>query len=217
VKLVAAWIGMLVVAGVVAISCSIKHPSEQFECATQADCDALGDNRVCTDGLCVGTGGNGKDAGVDAVKRDAAGPDAAVCPAACTSCSPEQKECLIDCAANPSACVPQVICPTGWACDIRCTTQNACRNGIDCRNSTSCSVDCAGNSACRNIACGPGSCDVSCTGINSCRGIQCGPSCACDVTCGGGALCESVFCTALTCRTFEGGCDSMRTGCETCP
>lgn len=217
-KLVAAWLVMVVVAGVVAVSCSIKHPSEEFECATQADCDALGDGRVCTDGLCVVTGGNnGKDAGIDAARRDAALPDAAVCPSQCTSCDLAQKSCTVDCQVNPAMCNGPIVCPTGFACDIKCTTQNACRSGVDCRNSTACNVDCAGTSACRNVACGPGTCEVLCTGLNACRGVQCGPSCACDVACSNAALCESVFCTALTCRTFAGGCDSARTGCDTCP
>jgi len=220
VKLVVAWLAVLVLAVATASSCSIKHPSEQFECDTQADCDALGDGRECVDGLCVVLGGGSgtkKDAGTDPRPDAPLPPDAATCPSQCTACDLQRKECLIDCAANPAGCNGQVVCPPGFACNIKCSTPNACRNGVSCLDATACNIECSGFGSCRNVACGPGRCRTSCSGTDSCRGIACGQSCACDVLCPDPARCENVVCTALTCGTFSGGCTSMRTGCNTCP
>ncbi|MDQ3370240.1 MAG: hypothetical protein M3680_32890 [Myxococcota bacterium] len=218
-KLVISWLGMLVLAGIVAASCSIKHPSDELACESQARCDEIGEGRECLGGYCVVPGGGGKvDAGPGPdARRDAAAPDATVCPAQCTSCNTSTKECIVDCAMSPSLCSAQIVCPAGWDCNLKCTTQNSCRNGVNCLDAKSCVVDCAGNSSCRNVACGPGECEVTCSGVNSCRGVACGQSCACDVRCAAPALCENVICTALQCNTLDGGCTSLRAGCETCP
>ncbi len=218
-KIVVIWITLIGLAIATASSCSVKHPSEQYACETQADCEALGEGRVCSDGLCVVPGGGKLDAGVviDAAKRDAAMPDASVCPAGCTSCDHQRMECVVDCSMSPNGCSTQIVCPVGWACTIKCNVANSCRNGVNCLMSTACNVECSGNSSCRNVACGTGPCKVGCTGTNSCRGISCGASCACDVTCPQAALCDNVICTSLQCDTFDGGCTSSRTGCETCP
>lgn len=218
-KLIVASIAALFLAVVTVSSCSVKHPSEQYECDTQADCDALGDGRTCMDGLCVGgSGGGKKDAGVvDAARPDAQlPPDAATCPSQCTSCDLTAKTCVIDCAVNPQACLPQVICPAGFACNIKCSSPNSCRNGVSCVMGTACNIECTSFGSCRNVQCGLGRCRVNCAGGDSCRGVSCGQSCACDVLCPDPARCENVICTSPTCDTFSGGCTSQRPGCTTC-
>jgi hypothetical protein len=214
-KIVVAWLCLIALALVTAGSCSIKHASDQYECTTNADCADLGDNRVCSEGLCV-VPGNVKDAAAGDAPRGDAAVDAAVCPAQCTSCNLEKKECVIDCQANPAGCMNQMTCPTGFSCIIKCSTPSSCRNGIDCRNGTGCAVECSNNFACRNIACGPGPCEVTCSGSQSCSGISCGMSCACDVKCDIGASCFNVLCGKQVCDTGL-GCSSAPTGCDTCP
>ncbi len=214
-KLVVAWLCLVALALITTGSCSIKHASGQYECDTTADCADLGDNRVCADGLCVVPGGT-KDAAVDAPKPKDAAPDAAVCPAQCTSCNLEKKECTVDCNANPALCTGQMTCPAGYSCNIKCDTPSSCRNGIDCRLGTACTIECSGSFACRNIACGPGICNVSCAGNNSCSGISCGMSCACDVKCGATSSCFNVICNKAFCDTGL-GCSSEPQGCNTCP
>src|SRR5262249_51330558 len=106
VKVVIAWLCLVAVA----ISCSIKHASEQYECDSNDDCAALGDNRVCGGGICVVPGGeNPKDGGIDSRPPDAP-PDGQmlVCPPQCTSCNLEKKECVIDCNQNATTCASQI-------------------------------------------------------------------------------------------------------------
>jgi hypothetical protein len=218
-KLLVAWLTLIALALVIAGSCSIKHASDQFECETNADCANLEDNRVCSEGLCVVPGGTKKDAGVDGKTGDAI-PDSAQCPAGCTQCSPEKKECTIDCSQNPTLCASTtttaVKCPTGWSCIIKCNMSSSCRNGIDCLTATGCQIECSGSFACRNVSCGAGPCDVSCTGSSSCSGVSCGTSCACDVECGPNANCFNVICSKPMCDTGI-GCTSQANGCNTCP
>jgi hypothetical protein len=218
VKVIVAWLALVVLALVVAGSCSIKHSSEQYECETNADCQDLGDGRVCSDGLCVVPGGNIKDAALgDAPRPGDASPDAAlVCPPQCTSCNLDKKECIIDCSQNPQGCTNQMKCPTGFSCNIKCNTTNSCRNGIDCLTSNGCAIECSGFSSCRNVACGPGPCLLNCTASQSCGGISCGQSCACDVKCGVTASCFNVTCTKPACDTGA-GCSSEPNTCDTCP
>ena len=217
-KIVIAWLALVVLAAVTAGSCSIKHQSEQYECDTTADCVDLGDGRVCSEGLCVVPGGGTKDAAVDAPssKKDAAVDAQAACPPQCTSCNAGNKECVIDCQQNPQACMGQMACPAGYACTIKCNTSSSCRNGINCLQAAACTVECTGSFACRNVACGAGPCDVTCSGNNSCSGISCGSSCACDVKCGDNASCFNVICTSPFCDTGL-GCSSQPTTCDTCP
>jgi hypothetical protein len=213
VKVVIAWLCLVAVA----ISCSIKHASEQYECDTNDDCAALGDNRVCSEGICVVPGGAPKDAAVDGKLPVDAPPDASlVCPPGCTSCNLEKKECVIDCNANTTLCAAQITCPLGWACNVKCNTSSSCRMGINCTQASSCNIECTGNFACRNIACGPGECDIKCTGNQTCAGINCNNSCACDVACNIGASCFNVSCTKFQCDTGP-GCSSEPQGCDTCP
>lgn len=213
-KLAIASIWFAIVIGVaMAGSCSVTHRSGEFDCEKQSDCPA---GRTCTDNLCV-VNGTGIDAGPGDGPKDGNGlPDAFVCPTTCTSCIPETMTCKIDCGVSAATCNGPIACPTGWNCDILCTTANSCRSGIDCLGSKSCTVECKGNSSCRNIACGDGPCDVNCSGTNSCRGVACGQSCKCDVACApAAASCESVTCTSNTCSTFP-GCTSQFPGCDTC-
>lgn len=214
-KLVIGWLCLVALALVAASSCSIKHQSEQYECDTNADCADLGENRVCSDGLCVVPGGGMKDAAVDGARPDTP-PDAAMCPEQCTSCNPEKKECVVDCQQKPALCMNQMTCPTGWSCDYKCNTSSSCRNGINCLTATGCTVACTGAFSCRNVACGPGPCEVTCEGNNSCSGISCGQSCACDVKCGTNANCFNVICTKPQCDIGL-GCSSQPFGCDVCP
>ena len=225
-KVVAAWLCMVVLALVVAGSCSIKHSSEQYECETNGDCADLGENRVCSEGLCVVPGGGGgKDASVDASRVDAPPIDGPplVCPPQCTSCNLEKKECNVDCAndPDPTTCASQITCPAGFSCAIKCNSASSCRMGISCAAATACKIECSGFGSCRNVQCGPGACDVNCSGSQSCGGatsggISCGQSCACDVTCGTSANCFNVTCTKPQCDIGR-GCSSEPATCDTCP
>lgn len=213
-KLVVAWLALLALAGGVAGSCAIRHRSDVFECETANDCDS---GRVCNDGLCTVPGTDPPDGGVkNDARRDAATPDAFVCPELCTACNPTTKTCTLDCTAAPNRCNQNIVCPTGWNCNIKCNTQGSCRSGVNCLGSASCSVECTGRDACRGVACGNGACKVTCSGIGSCRGVDCGDSCACDVSCNTSALCEFVTCTSPLCELGR-GCTSSAPTCETCP
>jgi hypothetical protein len=219
-KIIVAWLCLVAFALALAGSCSIKHPSEQYECDTNADCVELGDNRVCSGGLCVVPGGTMSDAATDGGRVDAL-PDASLmCPSQCTQCNTEKKECVIDCNAQPTKCdsnAGQVVCPAGWNCNIKCNTGSSCRNGVNCLNSQSCNVECTGNFSCRNVACGPGPCQVNCAGNQSCSGVSCGQSCACDVKCTPGvSSCFNVICKSAFCDIGL-GCSSEPNGCDTCP
>jgi hypothetical protein len=217
VKVIIAWLALVALALVAAGSCSIKHSSEQYECETNADCQDLGDGRVCSEGLCVIPGGGIKDAAQGDGRPGDAPPDAAlVCPEQCTSCNLEKKECIIDCNQNPMGCAGPMKCPTGFSCNIKCNTSSSCRMGIDCLTATGCAIECSGNFSCRGVACGPGPCNVNCSGNQSCGGISCGQSCACDVKCGTIASCFNVTCTKPACDTGL-GCSSEPATCDTCP
>jgi len=202
---------VIVIAIAMGGSCSVNHPSAQFDCEKQSDCPT---GRVCSDNLCVVTG-SGSDAGGDG--KDAGHPDALACPTTCTSCVLETMSCKIDCAISPATCNSQVVCPEGWNCDIVCSPGNSCRNGVDCQAGKSCIIECKGASSCRNIACGEGPCDVICSGVGSCRNISCGNSCKCDVDCQVNSLCDTVVCTSPNCDAGF-GCSSLFPGCTTtCP
>ena len=217
-KVIVAWLALVVLALVVAGSCSIKHSSEQYECETNADCQELGDGRVCSEGLCVIPGGNIKDAAIsDAPRPPDAPADALVCPPQCTSCNLGKKECIIDCNQQGANCTDAMKCPTGFSCNIKCNTPSSCRMGIDCLTSTGCAIECTGGFSCRNIACGPGPCNVTCSGNNSCSGISCGQSCACDVKCTPVvSSCFNVTCSKPACDPGL-GCSSEPPTCDTCP
>ena len=213
-KLVVAWLSVLVVIAVSAGSCSINHKSGEFECTKQSDC---GNGRTCTGGYCVLPGGT-----VDAPKNDGPitdGPPGDVsntCPAQCTSCNTGTHTCKIDCAVT--SCNGAVVCPPGWNCDVECTVANSCRSGVTCPpQGNACTINCSGTGACRTLDCGTGKCDVNCSGSMSCRGVDCTGSCGCDVKCGVGAACEAVTCTSFQCDTGLGCSSSVVPSCETCP
>ena len=219
-KVVVAWLCMIALALVAAGSCSIKHSSEQFECDTNADCVDLGDNRVCSEGLCVIPGGNMKDASMGDTLRDAFILDAPlVCPPQCTSCNLEKKECTVDCQndPDPATCANQIKCPPGFSCVVKCNTANSCRMGVDCISGTSCKIECTGFGSCRTLACGPGPCDVTCAGNQSCGNVTCNQSCACDVKCATGAYCFNTTCSLPPQCDVGVGCSSQPAGCDTCP
>ena len=207
------WFGFAAtVLAVAAVSCSINHRSSQFECETTADCEA---GRTCSDGLCVTPGFI--DAGVlDGPRKDGPLPDAAVCPPGCTSCAPG-RVCIIDCSVAGSGCNAQLVCPVGWNCDIRCSTDNSCRAGVNCTAGASCTLQCTGRNSCRGVACGPGICNVGCTGANSCESVTCGASCACDVRCSFGASCLTALCPRPECDPGRGCSSTLAPVCDTCP
>lgn len=218
-KLVIAWLAALTIAGVTWVACAIPHKSTDYECTTQDDCAAL-PGRVCSGGFCVVTNGPVIDAGRPDAPRPPTDAPMAVCPAQCTSCDVSGKVCEIDCAVTSCTANAPIVCPTGWNCDIACSTPNSCRGGINCTTAASCTIGCTGVGSCRSIGCGAGACAISCEGDNSCRGINCAQACACDVKCGDGADCEAITCKqvqAFQCGVFGGGCTSERIGCDTCP
>jgi len=203
-KWIFVWFGAasLVVAAA-AGSCSINHRSPSYECDTNQDCDT---GRTCSEGLCVTSGGT--DGGVKP-------PDATVCPAQCTSCTPG-KVCVIDCSAGAN-CSREIACPAGFHCDLRCNVDGACRSGVSCTGALSCSVQCSGRSACRNLTCGAGPCSVNCSGSMSCESVFCGTSCACDVRCAFAASCFNVLCTRPECDPGRGCSATAFPICDTCP
>ena len=215
-KIVVFWLCALGLAFATASSCSIDHKSGDFECTTQADCTG---GRQCMDGYCVVPGGviDAPKTG-DGPRPDAPRPDApmSMCPAQCSSCDENTKECVIDCAVTN--CVnTTIVCPTGWNCDIECSTPNSCRNGVNCSNAKSCDISCTGQGSCRQLVSGIGPMKVKCEAQGSCRGVNCDASCACDVTCSDPAECSFLTCSTPSCGVLGGGCTSQRQGCETCP
>lgn len=212
-KLVFAWLSMLVLAALTAGSCSIEHRTTEFECDKQADCTG---GRTCTGGYCVLPGGSVDAPKGDAPKTDGPLPDSNpnVCPAQCTSCVSGTNTCKIDCAVT--SCNGAVICPPGMNCEVACTVANSCRNGVQCDATHNCNITCSGSGSCRSLECGSGKCDVKCTGAQSCRGVDCNQACACDVSCAVGATCEAVTCTTFQCDTGL-GCSSQLPVCENCP
>ena len=204
-KLAALALVALGLAIVAAGSCSVSHRSGDFACQTQGDCSK---DRTCIDGFCALT----SDAGIDAQLP----PDAALCPAGCTSCVVGQKSCTIDCSLN-GGCKQQVVCPTGWSCNVLCSRTDACSNGVICPSGTACTVTCSGLRSCKAIACGTGRCSVDCTGSSSCQDVRCGLACACDVVCHINSSCSNLSCRpGCTSPSQFGGCTSAPTGCNTC-
>jgi len=191
-------------------ACSVNHASDKYACNETTPCS---DGRVCDNGFCVLAGS------IDAPKPmgDANRTDSntAGCPAGCTTCSVQQKTCLIDCQFG--GCNNTVTCPAGYKCDIRCNLDNSCRNGVNCQLGTGCEIECSGKAACQNIQCGAGPCDVACGGTQSCRGVNCGNSCACDVACTGSQACEAITCTSPACISSNiKGCTSEPMFCHSC-
>jgi len=196
-------------------ACSINHRSDEVACVFDNDCG--GNGKVCRDNQCVG--GTDTDGGP---KKDAPPPkpDAFVCPFPCTSCEMSTNTCIVDCSVNPNACEGQVVCPAGFNCDIRCSTDNSCRNGVNCTMGIDCTIECTGVSSCRGLVCGTGACKVGCNALDACRNVQCGNACACDTECSNGARCENIFCKQGPnglCKFTFGGCTSQLDGCNTCP
>ncbi|HSK02776.1 MAG TPA: hypothetical protein VK932_16105 [Kofleriaceae bacterium] len=205
------WLGLASLAvATAASSCSINRRSGQYECEVTADCDP---GRTCSDGLCVTAGGGPDAPPADGPKRDA--PPSA-CPSQCTQC--EGKTCIIDCAAPGANCGAQVVCPPGFACDVRCSLQGSCRAGVLCTGATSCTVQCTGRGSCRGVLCGAGPCNVDCSGMSSCETVSCGPSCACDVKCAAfNGSCLNVQCNNIACDTGRGCSSTQFPVCDSCP
>jgi hypothetical protein len=206
--LVGAVVATLAVAG----SCSIDHRSDGYACVSQSQCTG---GRQCTGGFCIVPGAT--DAGMHGDGPRGTGSDSGgnQCPDGCSSCNVQAKTCTIDC--ETSDCTGTVTCPIGYSCDVKCDTQNSCRNGVECAGTTSCTVECSGNSSCREVSCGDGPCDVSCSGPSSCRGVTCGSSCSCSVLCTGLQSCQSgsIQCTSFGCDDGS-GCTDLPTFCHSC-
>jgi hypothetical protein len=182
--------------------CSVSHRSGDFACKLPSDCV---DGRTCLDGFCV--------LPVDSGIPDMPHADAAVCPSVCTSCNPDQKTCIVDCALN-GGCQQAIACPLGFSCDVRCSVADACSKGVNCTGSTSCKIACSGVQSCRGLTCGFGVCNVSCSGSGACSDVNCSTSCACDVTCNASALCRNLTCKP-GCAVVR-GCSSLLSSCNTC-
>lgn len=215
-KLALAWLVAVAIALAMAGSCTINHKSDAYACTSQADCEA---DRACVTGYCVLDStpiDAGRDTGpIDAPHDGRPSDGGGLCPAGCTSCDQGTHTCNIDCALT--SCSAEIKCPTGWACNIGCTTPYSCRSGIDCTDATSCTINCSGPNTCRGLDCGSGACKVTCTGSASCRNTDCGDSCACDITCATGSYCAETTCP-LGCSTGFGRCTSTAIpNCNTCP
>lgn len=207
--------------------CSITHRSGEFACGAGNTCPQ---GRICIDGFCVIPGAVDDGGLVDARKPDGGGhgaPDAGSgdCPAQCTSCqaTANTRTCIIDCKLDTTECAKAITCPSGFNCDVQCTTSNSCRNGVACPENGACNVTCSGQSSCQNISCGAGPCDVTCSGGESCRTVGCNNSCACDITCGDASRCEGITCSSFQCDTFNSDTGAMECSstqnplCNTCP
>lgn len=197
----------IAVAGAFA-SCSIDKKSDTFtECSRPTDCR---NGQICLNGIC--------QAGDAGTTVDMANPDGPSCPSQCNSCKTVggRRVCVINCMISPAVCNSHIECPSGFDCDISCSTSQSCQKGITCAGDQECAISCSGQGSCRDLACGDGACNVTCTGSNSCRNVDCNNSCACDVSCGANANCEGVTCTADSCRFLQ-GCSSTLLGCNTCP
>jgi hypothetical protein len=195
---------------VLATSCSISHKSDGYACTIQSDCN---DGRQCVDNFCIVPGS------IDAtVFHDArTNGDGNGCPTGCTSCVVSTHQCTIDCSMNAGACSNgKVVCPSGWACNVECNTDGACKDGVSCVGATSCAISCSAHNSCQNIQCGLGKCSVDCSGVASCQGVACGNSCACDVTCLGAQSCQSVQCTATACKVGLGCSSLVAPACHSC-
>ena len=205
------FVALLVVAG----SCSVDKKSDDFTvCDQTGDCS---NGLACINGVCLPPDID-DDAGVD---PDAPSDGGNQCPSQCTSCRMQNgvRTCIVDCQVSGPTCNAPIVCPTGFDCDIRCSTQNACQKGITCSGDQNCDITCSGRQACAGVDCGDGRCDITCTGEQSCRDIACNESCACDVSCGAIARCEAVVCTSPACignGPSIRGCTSMRDTCNTC-
>ena len=192
-------------------SCSIDHRSDEFACVSQSQCTG---GRQCIGGYCIVPGATdaGRSDGQHGTGSDGSNTG---CPSACSSCNVEQKTCTIDCSVT--SCTGSVVCPIGYACDVKCDTDNSCRNGVSCVGATSCTVECSGNQSCRTVECGDGPCDVTCSGQQSCKGVSCETSCSCQVLCTGLQSCPdgSVQCTSIGCISGS-GCTATPPFCHSC-
>jgi hypothetical protein len=210
------WLGFVALI-VTAGSCSIDKKSDEFTtCERQGDCS---NGESCINGVCLAPDD----------LPDANGPDGndmidggSTCPSQCTSCRVQngRRECIVDCMVSGPLCNAPIVCPPGFHCDIRCSTESSCQKGITCGEQQDCTVNCTGRQSCINVNCGSGECRVTCVGEQSCRDNDCGESCACDVICQGLApRCEAIQCTAPQCiggGTSLRGCSSEPQGCNTC-
>jgi hypothetical protein len=112
------------------------------------------------------------------------------CDPACDSC--ENGVCILSCNAFNDCSNQMLKCPSGLACEVRCT-DDACRaTTITCPKLHACSVVCEGGQSCRDahlvcaIAPTDGTCDMSCAGSTDvCRDatVDCGAN-QCTATCG---------------------------------
>jgi hypothetical protein len=109
-----------------------------------------------------------------------------------------------------------VVCPSGWPCEVRCSSANSCpfditcsdsdctvvcgdgasagnmcSGAIDCSAASNCTVTCMGGGSCGGeITCGYGLCDVECSGASSCaEPILCDFAESCEIDCPGDSSC----------------------------
>jgi hypothetical protein len=144
----------------------------------------------------AGQGSGGAECSVDPPP-----PGQASCPSVCTGgCPMPANRCLIDCSGGNLCQDAQIVCPTGYDCEINCTGGSQRCLGIDvtCPDEYACIVDCnSGGAACQGavIHCSAqGTCSIGCGAGNQCDGAQllCGND-ACTASCSGGSM------PALTC------------------
>lgn len=142
----------------------------------------IGTGGAAGDGGTAGAGGDG-----GATCGSAPTPPGGACPSECNG-GCDGDVCVIDCAAG--SCAATITCPPGFACEVRCTSMQACRDAtIQCPDTYACQVVCDGVMGCRDstLACADGPCDVDCG--SGCTGMEvsCGPN-ACTASCSAAAM-----------------------------
>lgn len=141
--------GVLSISAIAIAACFVDRPSEALECASDADCTDLGENRQCEGGYCVVPN----------------------CPDDCTSCDEAARTCNVDCTTD-ARCNGTVTCPSGWTCTITCDGEGAC-DDVQCSSGSRCNIACNGTDACDFIDCDNAcQCDLACV-PGACDGFSC--------------------------------------------
>ncbi len=211
-----AWLASAALAALTLAACGIDARSPLYRCEGPSDCAS---GRVCRDGWCVVAGDeNPIDAGITPPPPDAAvvgEPDAASCPAPCTSC--DQDTCTVDCSVGGS-CPDLVVCPPDLACIVVCAGTDSCGAGVDCSAASSCDIGCTARDACSGaVVCGAGPCEVDCSQRQACTGgVDCSDSCSCETRCSGFMSCHvQPQCPFFFCSDgFD--CSAVGPGCDQC-
>lgn len=151
-------------------------------------------------------------------------PPAGTCPMACTGgCS--NGVCIIDCNAGSACSGAQIVCPSGFDCQVLCGGTGSCSNAsVTCPGRYACDVVCNGGCTNLDIGCDTGVCSLSCGAGSVCSGatVSCGAS-TCAASCNGSTIFPTVACGSscdcTTCALDQGDPCTADAQCATthCP